>query len=120
MPTCWRAARNLVGLWADMAVYLPASNPEVVLQLAGPKFELKFHAVPGTCCCKACNRDFKTFIHLRKHVEGSNCTQLSQLWRFADPSQENDQAPAAADKPSLQEQAVADPGDAAIHAGSRV
>ena len=85
-----------------------------LVSLKGPKFDPKFHALPSTSTCKACNTSFRTFFHLKKHVEASNCLRKERLWQLVDEYTPGDKAPAAADRPSIIAQVALDPGDAAL------
>ena len=50
--------------------------------LKRPRFDPKYHALPSTATCKACNFNFRTFFHLKKHVEASNCPNRERLWQL--------------------------------------
>ena len=85
------------------------------MSLKGPKFDPKYHALPSTTTSKACNYSFRTFFHLKKHVEASNCPHRERLWQLADDYHPDEEAPAAADRPSIIAQVASDPGDAALN-----
>ena len=83
--------------------------------LKGPRFDPKYHALPSTTTCKACNFNFRTFFHLKKHVEASTCPHREKLWKLADGYLPDEEAPAAVDRPSVIAQVASDPGDAALN-----
>ena len=95
------------------------SHEEDAASLEGPKFDPKYHAVPSTSTCKACNKSFRTFFHLKKHVEASNCHLRDMLWLLVDDYIADEAAPAASDKPSILAQVAQDPGDAALNPAFR-
>ena len=91
-------------------------HPHLALAYQGPKFEPKIHAVIGACQCKARNRTFQTFFHLKKHMEDSTCTQLSSLWKLSEQPLESSQVPpAAVDSSAVTHIAEANPGDAVVN-----
>ena len=50
------------------------------------------------------------FFHLKKHVEASNCLHRERLWQLVYEYAPGEEAPAAADRPSIIAQVALDPG----------
>ena len=57
------------------------SHPDSVLNLKGPKFDSKRHALAGSATCCVCRQSFSFFFYLRKHVEASTCPRVELLHR---------------------------------------
>ena len=99
--------------------HIRRSHEGDLVSLKGPKFDPKYDALPSTTTCKACNTSFRTFFHLKKHVEASNCLHRERLWQLVDEYTPGEEAPAAADRPSIIAQVALDPGDAALNPAFR-
>ena len=112
--TCDKCGQEF-GSIGSLRRHIVKSHEGDSVSLKGPKFDPKYYALPSTTTCKACNYSFRTFFHLKKHVEASNCPHRERLWQLADDYHPDEEAPAAADRPSIIAQVASDPGDAALN-----